>query len=58
MTKNEAIEEEKVLYQKVDKTMYEINVKQAETATESVEDILVRLIANDAAFYEEGDYDG
>ena len=58
MNEREAIKEEKVLYRKIDKTMYEISVKQAENATESAEDILVRMIATDSSFYEEGDYDG
>ena len=36
-----------VLYRKIDKTVYEINVMQSDNAKESAEDILVRLIAND-----------
>ena len=37
-----------VLYRKIDKTVYEINVMQSDNANESEEDILVRLIANES----------
>lgn len=37
-----------VLYRKIDKTVYEINVMQSDNAKESAEDILVRLIANES----------
>lgn len=37
-----------VLYRKIDKTVYEINVIQSDNAKESAEDILVRLIANES----------
>ena len=37
-----------VLYRKIDKTVYEINVMQSDNANESAEDILVRLIANES----------
>lgn len=39
---------ERILYRKIDKTMYEINVRQSGDAKDSVEDILVRLIATDS----------
>ena len=37
-----------VLYRKIDKTVYEINVMQSDNANESAEDILVRMIANES----------
>ena len=37
-----------VLYRKIYKTVYEINVMQSDNAKESAEDILVRLIANES----------
>lgn len=43
------------LYRKVDKTTYEINVKQSGSARDSVEDILVRLIATDSMSLKEND---
>ncbi len=44
--KNNVIEN--LLYRKIDKTLYEISVKQSENAKESFEDILLRLIVSDA----------
>lgn len=46
---------ENTLYRKIDKTMYEINVKQSGDARDSVEDILVRLIATDSMSLKEND---
>ena len=37
-----------VLYRKIDKTVYEINVMQSDNANESAEDILVSLNANES----------
>lgn len=47
MISNETMQSGNCLYHKVDKTIYEISVKQSDSAKESVEDILARLIATD-----------
>lgn len=43
------------LYRKIDRTMYEINVRQSGDARGSLEDILVRLIATDFRNAKEND---
>ena len=50
MTGNNKYQGNNVLFREVDRTMYEIMVKQSDNASESVEDILVRLIAEDPVF--------
>ncbi len=35
------------LYLKVDKTLYQINVKHSDNAKQSLDDVILRLIAND-----------
>lgn len=45
-----------VLYRKIDKTVYEINVMQSDNAKESAEDILVRLIEMRNQLIAEGRY--
>lgn len=47
-----------VLYRKIDKTVYEINVMQSDNAKESAEDILVRLIANESMHNVKEEEDG
>lgn len=47
MTETDATNIKNALFCKVDNTIYEILVKQADNAEESLEDILVRLIAED-----------
>ena len=47
MDKERIKQSENCLYRKIDNTLYEIRVKQSEEARESVEDILLRLIATD-----------
>lgn len=54
--KNNVIED--LLYRKIDKTLYEISVKQSENAKESFEDILLRLIVSDADSDQEEKIDG
>lgn len=49
---------ENVLYRKVDKTLYEIHVKQAENANETAEDILLRLIMEDSTSCGKEESDG
>lgn len=49
---------ETVLYHKIDKTLYEISVKQAEDAQESAEDILLRIIVDDLISDTKEDSDG
>ena len=46
---------ENTLYRKIDKTMYEINVRQSGDARDSLEEILVRLIATDSRNLKEND---
>lgn len=36
-----------ILFHEVDRTLYEIMISQSDNASESAEDILARLIAND-----------
>ena len=43
------------LYRKIGRTTYEINVRQSGNARDSVEDILVRLIATDTLNTKEND---
>ena len=50
MTENNKHQGNNILFREVDRTMYEIMVKQSDNARESVEDILVRLIAEDPVF--------
>lgn len=50
MTENNKYQGNNVLFREVDRTMYEIMVKQSDNASESVEGILVRLIAEDPVF--------
>jgi len=50
MTENNKHQGNNILFREVDRTMYEIMVKQSDNANESVEDILVRLIAEDPVF--------
>lgn len=47
MIETDATNIKNTLFHKVDNTIYEILVKQADNAEESLEDILVRLIAED-----------
>ncbi len=47
MTKTGETNIKNTLFHKVDNTIYEILVKQADNAEESLEDILVRLIAEE-----------
>ena len=49
MDKERIEQSENCLYRKIDNTLYEISVKQSEEASESVQDILLRLIAADAS---------
>ena len=58
MDQNKTVKDENCLYRKVDNTLYEISVKQSEEAKESVEDILLRLIADDPSLNTEEDTDG
>lgn len=43
------------LYRKIDKTMYQIKVRESGNAKDSAEDILVRLIATDSMRVKEND---
>lgn len=45
------------LHRKIDRTLYEINVRQSADAKDSAEDILVRLIASDSMSIKENDDD-
>ena len=51
MKNSEKHKPEYVLSREVDRTMYEIDVKISEKATESMEDIIMRMIVNDAKEY-------
>ena len=52
MTDKDRLSSNNILFHEVDRTKYEIMVKQSDTANESVEDILVRLITEDPVFRE------
>lgn len=58
MTADASTREAAVLYKKIDKTMYKINVRQSENAKDSAEDILVRLIARESINSLEDESDG
>ena len=47
MTEIEKDKQESCLYHRIYNTLYEISVKQSENAKDSIEDILIRLIAAD-----------
>ena len=47
MTENEIDKQENCLYRRIHNTLYEISVKRSEDAKDSIEDILIRLIAAD-----------
>ncbi len=47
MTENEKDKQENCLYRRIHNTLYEISVKRSEDAKDSIEDILIRLIAAD-----------
>ena len=49
---------ENCLYRKIDNTLYEISIKQSEEASESLEDILLRLISADPSINVTEDTDG
>ncbi len=51
MKNSENHKTECVLFREVDRTMYEIDVVISEKATESVEDIIMRMITDDANEY-------
>ena len=51
MKKSENHKTECVLSREVDRTMYEIDVMISEKATESAEDIIMRMIIDDAKEY-------
>lgn len=50
MTENNKNQSNNILFHEVDRTIYEIMVKQSDNASEPVEDILLRLIADDPVF--------
>lgn len=52
MTENNKYQGNNILFREIDRTMYEIMVKQSDNASESVEDILVKLMAEDPVFRE------
>ena len=52
MAGNNKHQSNNILFHEVDRTKYEIMVKQSDTASESVEDILIKLIAEDPVFRE------
>lgn len=53
MIENEQNKQENCLYHRIHNTLYEISVRQSENAKDSIEDILIRLIAADQNEYEE-----
>ena len=52
MTDKDRLSSNNILFHEVDRTKYEIIVKQSDKASDSAEDILVRLIAEDPVFRE------
>ena len=52
MAENKKHRSNNILFHEVDRTKYEIIVKQSDTASGSVEDILIRLIAEEPVFRE------